>query len=305
MKLKAIFVSIILTLIVIAGVGFGQGRRGLPEGVVVHRDVAYVSGGHERQKLDLYLPKAEKKLPLIIYVHGGAWLAGSKEFNAPLGYLAEDYAVASINYRLSQHAQFPAQIEDCKTAVRWFRANADKYDIDPNNFGAWGESAGGHLVAMLGTTGDVNDFDKGENTGVSSKVQAVADYYGPTDLLQMDEHRLADGMVHNAADSPEAKLIGGPVQENKEKAARANPITYVSKGDAPFLIIHGDSDPLVPCHQSELLEVALKKAGVPVEFYVVKGGGHGGFRDPNVPRLTKEFFDKHLKKIQPEAKSEQ
>ncbi len=305
MKLQAFFVSITLACIVIAGVGLGQNRRRAPEDVVVHRDVAYVEGGHKRQKLDLYLPRTEKKLPLIIYVHGGAWLAGSKEFNVPFEYLRDGYAVASVNYRLSQHALFPAQIEDCKAAVRWLRANADKYNIDPNNFGAWGESAGGHLVALLGTSGDVNDFDKGGNTGVSSRIQAVVDYFGPTDFLQMDEQRLAEGMVHNAADSPEAKLIGGPVQENKEKAARANPVTYVSKGDAPFLIIHGDTDPLVPCHQSKLLEDALKKASVPVEFYIVKGGGHGGFRDPNVPRLTKEFLDRHLKRVQPKAKAEQ
>jgi len=305
MRSQAIFVSIILACIVIACGGFGQCRRGVPEGTRVYRDLPYVSGGHKRQKLDLYLPSGEKKLPLIIRVHGGAWLAGSKEYNVPLGYLKEGYAVASINYRLSQHSQFPAQIEDCKAAVRWLRANADKYNIDANSFGAWGESAGGHLVAMLGTTGDVNDFDRGERPGVSSRVQAVVDYFGPTDFLQMDECRLADGMVHNAADSPEAQLIGGPVQENKEKVARANPITYVSKDDAPFLIIHGDADRLVPCHQSKLLEAALKKAGVPVLLYIVKGEGHGGFKDPNVPKLTKEFFDKQLKGIQPETKAEQ
>ncbi len=295
MKLKAVFVSIILTLIVIVGVGLGQNKQRLPEGVKIYRDIAYINGGHKRQKLDLYLPKSEKKQPLIIYVHGGAFLEGSKEFNVPFGYLRDGYAVASINYRLSQHAIFPAQIEDCKAAVRWLRANADKYNIDPNNFGAWGESAGGHLVAMLGTTGDVNDFDIEENKGVSSRVQAVVDYFGPTDFLQMDERKPDGGMVHNAVDSPESKLIGGPIQENKEKVARANPITYVSEGDAPFLIIHGDSDPLVPCHQSELLEAALKKADVPVEFYIVKRAGHGGFKDPNVPKLTKEFLDRHLK----------
>jgi len=111
-------------------------------------------------------------------------------------------------------------------------------------------------------------------------------------------------MVHNAADSPESKLIGGPIRENKKKVARANPITYVSKGDAPFLIIHGDEDPLVPCHQSKLLEAALKKAGVPVEFYIVKGEGHGGFGDPNVPKLTKAFLDRHLKGTVAEKSSE-
>jgi acetyl esterase/lipase len=203
--------------------------------------------------------------------------------------------VASINYRLSQHAIFPAQIEDCKAAVRYLRSNAQKYNLDPNCFGVWGASAGGHLVALLGTTGDVNEFNSGENLAVSSRVQAVVDYFGPTDLLQMDDHRLPDGMAHNTPNSPESQLVGGPIQENKEKVAKANPITYVTKDDAPFLIVHGDSDPLVPHHQSELLEAVLRKAGVPVSFYTVKGAGHGGFTDPNVPKLTKEFFDKHLK----------
>ncbi len=298
MKSQAIFVWLMLALV--ASIGIAQQpkqseRPRVPEGTIVHRDLPYVTDGHERQKLDLYLPKAEEELPLIIWIHGGAWLAGSKDNGIPLGYLADGYAVASINYRLSQHAIFPAQIEDCKAAVRWLRANAQKYNLEANHFGAWGPSAGGHLVAMLGTTGDVNAFDVGEHLEVSSRVQAVADYFGPTDFLQMDEHRPSNGMIHNTPDSPESQLVGGYIQENKEKVAKANPITYVTKDDAPFLVIHGDSDPLVPHHQSELLEAALKKAEVPVSFYTVKGAGHGGFRDPNVPKLTKQFFDKHLK----------
>jgi acetyl esterase/lipase len=297
MKSQLIFISV--TLAFIAFFAIAQPRQAarlhLPEGTIVYYNLPYVANGHERQKLDLYLPRAEKKLPLIIWVHGGAWLAGSKTDGVPLDYLYDGYAVASINYRLSRHAIFPAQIQDCKAAVRWLRANAQKYNLDPNCFGAWGPSAGGHLVALLGTADDVNEFDVGENLTVSSRVQAVADYFGPTDFLQMEEHRLPNGMVHNTPDSPESRLIGGYIQDNKDKVAKANPITYVTKDDAPFLIVHGDMDPLVPHHQSELLEAALKEAGVPVSFYTVKGGGHGGFRDPNVPKLTKEFFDKHLK----------
>jgi acetyl esterase/lipase len=265
------------------------------EGPIVYRDLPYVTNGHQRQKLDLFLPRGQEKLPLIIRIHGGAWLGGSKEGEWPNDYLHFGYAVARINYRLSQHAIFPAQIEDCKAAVRYLRANAQKYNLDPNRFGVWGASAGGHLVALLGTTGDINEFDVGENLSVSSRVQAVADYFGPTDFLQMQAHRLPGGMDHNSPDAPESKLIGGYIQDNPEKVAKANPITYITKDDPPFLIIHGDVDPLVPHHQSELLEAALKKAGVPVTFYTVKGGGHGGFRDPNVPKLTREFFEKHLK----------
>lgn len=303
MKSQAIFILIMLIFIATVGTAQQSQRQQIPEGTIVHHDVPYVAGGHERQKLDLYLPKEGHNLPLIIWIHGGAWLSGDKANGVPLNYLANGYAIASIDYRLSQDAIFPAQIQDCKAAVRWLRANAGKYDLDPNHFGAWGASAGGHLVAMLGATSDVNEFDIGEHLNVSSRVQAVVDYFGPTDFLQMDEHRLPNGMVHNTPDSPESKLIGGNIQENKEKVQQANSITYVTKEAAPFLIVHGDTDPLVPHHQSELLEAALKKAGVPVSFYTVKGGGHGGFKDPNVPKLTEEFFEQHLKSAQPKAKS--
>ena len=267
----------------------------LPDGAIVHRDLAYVVNGHERQKLDLYLPKDGTRLPLIISIHGGAFKAGSKEQAAPVAFLRQGYAIASINYRLSQHAKFPAQIEDCKAAVRWLRAHAAEYRLDPTRFAAMGSSAGGHLAAMLGTTGDVKEFDVGANLDRSSRVQAVVDNFGPTDFLQMDAHRLPNGMVHDTPDSPESELIGGAIQENKAKTPRANPITYITPGDPPFLIVHGDQDPLVPHHQSDLLQAALKKAGVPVTFYTVKGAGHGGFKDPKVPEMTREFLALHLK----------
>jgi acetyl esterase/lipase len=259
--------------------------------------VSYVTNGHELQKLDLYVPEAGTNFPLIIWVHGGAFRAGAKENGVPLQYLRDGYAVASINYRLSQDAIFPAQIQDCKAAVRFLRANARKFGIDGERFAAWGSSAGGHLVAMLGTAGGVKEFEVGEHLDTSSRVQAVVDYFGPTDFLQMEEHRLAGGMSHNGADSPESLLVGGPIQQSKERVARANPITYVTTNAPPFLICHGDKDPLVPHHQSVLLEAALKAAKVPVTFYTVKGGGHGRFEDPQVETLTREFLAERLKGI--------
>lgn len=275
--------------------GGGGPSSALPDGAVLHRDLAYVADGHERHKLDLYLPKNGQNLPLIINIHGGAFKMGSKEMGVPVEYLAKDYAVASINYRLSQHAVFPAQIEDCKAAVRWLRAHAGEYGLDPNRFAAWGSSAGGHLAAMLGTTGDTKEFDAGAHLDQPSRVQAVVDYFGPTDFLQMDAHRLPNGQLHDPADSPESLLVGGAIRENKDKTARANPITYVTKEDPPFLICHGDADPLVPHHQSELLAAALQAAGVPVNFYTVKGAGHGRFNDPKVVELTEEFLGRQLK----------
>ncbi len=261
----------------------------------VFRDLAYVQDGHERQELDLYLPASptEKPAPVIIWVHGGAWRAGSKDRCPAKRFVRLGYAVASINYRLSQHAIFPAQIQDCKAAVRWLRAHAKQYNLDPKRFGVWGASAGGHLVAMLGTAGDVKEFDVGAHLDRSSRVQAVCDYFGPTDFTKMND--FPGRMDHDAADSPESKLIGGPIQENAEKVERANPITYVTKDDPPFLIVHGDKDPLVPHNQSELLLAALKKANVKAKLHTVKDGGHGGFKRQEVEPLVTAFFAKHLK----------
>jgi len=262
----------------------------------VLRDTPYVTNGHERQKLDLYLPTGAGPFPVIIWVHGGAWLGGSKNNPPALRYLEQGYAVASINYRLSQHAIFPAQIEDCKAAVRWLRANAARHRLDPHRFAAWGASAGGHLVALLGTTGDTKQFEVGEHLEQSSAVQAVAEWFGPTDFLQMNPQAGPLGtMDHDAADSPESKLVGGPIRDNPDKVLRASPLHYVTHGDAPFLIVHGDKDPLVAHGQSQLLEAALKQANVPVQFYTVQGGGHGGFKDPQVDVLLDAFFEKHLK----------
>ena len=264
----------------------------LPEGVKAERNLEYVSGGHERNKLDLYLPEAAgKPLPLVVWIHGGAWQGGSKEGCPALPLLKKGYAVASINYRLSQHAVFPAQIEDCKAAIRWLRANAKKYHLDAGHIGVWGSSAGGHLVALLGTSGDVKELDgKGVNLDQSSRVQCVVDWFGPTDFTKM-------GGWHDGEKSPEARLIGGPVQANKEKAAKADPITYVSKDDPPFLIMHGEQDNTVPINQSELLHAALQKADVDSTFIRVPKAGHGGpgFNSPENTRKIEEFFDKHLK----------
>jgi acetyl esterase/lipase len=266
--------------------------------VRAHRDLAYVANGHERQKLDLYLPAQGENLPLIIWIHGGAFQMGSKEGSSddplPLDYLAQGYALASINYRLSQHAIFPAQIEDCKAAVRWLRAHAAQFNLDPTRFAAWGPSAGGHLSAMLGTTGHVTEFEVGQYLDVSSQVQAVVDYFGPTDFLQMDAQRLPAGQIHDTPDSPESVLVGGSIQENKTKVARANPITYVTDDAPPFLIVHGDRDPLVPYQQSILLVEALQKVGVDVTFYIVQGAGHGRFTDLRVLELTEKFLAKYL-----------
>jgi acetyl esterase/lipase len=274
----------------------------VPAGVRAQRDIAYVAGGHERHVLDLYVPdKADGPMPLIIWIHGGGWQNGSKDGCPPLrkGYAERGYAVASINYRLSSHATFPAQIEDCKAAIRWLRAHAEENNIDPTRFGVWGSSAGGHLVALVGTSGDVIEFDVGEYLDQSSRVQAVCDYYGPTDFKVFVT--TAGYERHAGANSPEAKLIGGAVLENKDKAASLNPITYVTKDDPPFLIVHGDKDRTVPINQSQLLFESLKKAGVSGHFHTIHGAGHGrpGFGAAEIETMVLAFFDKQLKSKSP------
>ena len=287
-----------ITLSVAIALSFVVSALGQIAGVKEHRDLVYVEGGHERNKLDLYLPeKAEGPLPLIIWVHGGGWQNGSKEGCPPLraGYVGQGYAVASINYRLSGHAVFPAQIEDCKAAIRWLRAHAKEYSLDPQRFGVWGSSAGGHLVALIGTSGDVKEFDVGANLDQSTRVQAVCDYYGPTDFTVFVT---TPGYESHSTDaSPEAKLIGGAVMQNKDKAARVNPITYVTKDDPSFLIVHGDKDPTVPINQSQLLFDALKKTEVSAHFHTIHGAGHGGpgFAGKNIDEMVRQFFAERLK----------
>jgi acetyl esterase/lipase len=270
----------------------------LPPGIKLLRDLAYVEGGHERNRLDLYLPeKAEGRLPVIVWIHGGAWWAGSKEGCPAVRFATQGHAVASINYRLSQHALFPAQIEDCKAAIRWLRANAEKYHLDPARVGVWGASAGGHLVALLGTTGGVKELEgSGGNLDQPSRVQCVVDWFGPSDFLTM-------GQQGDKPGSPVAKLIGGPVPDNQDKARRASPLTYVSKDAAPFLIMHGDKDNVVPLPQSERLADALKKAGAEARLEVIQGNGHGGpgFNTPESRKLIEDFFAKHLGKAGAES----
>jgi acetyl esterase/lipase len=177
-------------------------------------------------------------MPVLVWIHGGGWHRGSKRgsIGKLLPFARKSFFCISIDYRLSGEATFPAQIQDCKCAIRFLRAHAAKYSLDPERIGVWGSSAAGHLAALLGTSGDVKEFEGDEGwEGHSSCVQAVCDWYGPADLMSMLEQprRIDTG----AANSPESLLIGGPVWENPEKAAMASPVSHVSKDDPPFLIM--------------------------------------------------------------------
>lgn len=241
----------------------------VPEGVRVLRGRKYVRNGHERQKLDLYLPESTRPLPVLVWIHGGGWSGGDRSNPPILDFTGDGYAVVSVGYRLSGDAIFPAQIHDLKAAIRWLRANSATYNLDPDRIGVVGASAGGHLAALLGTSGGHAGLegDLG-NPEQSSEVQCVVDLFGPSDLTRMGRRR-------DQKKSPEARLIGGPIDRNRGRAERAAPLRYVDAGDAPFLILHGDADPVVPLEQSRRLRDALRDAGVEATLLTEPGGGHG------------------------------
>lgn len=264
----------------------------LPENVELLRDVEYGKGGGRALRMHILRPKQQAKaaMPVLVWIHGGGWRAGNKNGGIPrlAPFAARGYFCASVEYRLSQEAKFPAQIEDCKCAIRYLRAHAKKYHLNANKIGVWGASAGGHLVALLGTSGDVKKLEgNGGWPDQSSRVNAVCDFCGPSELFVLARNS-------KGAKNPVAQLLGGPVSEKKELAKEASPVTYVSKDDPPFLIVHGDKDRLVPQNQAELLNKTLQKAGVESTLYIAEGRGHGlAGRDIN--QRVRAFFDRHLK----------
>jgi acetyl esterase/lipase len=276
----------------------------LPPGVCVERDIQYVPGGDEAQRLDLYLPEkpTERPMPLIVHIHGGGWRGGSKAGCPMLNSIARGYAVASVEYRFSNKAIFPAQIQDCQAAIRWLRANSKKYNFDADHVGVTGGSAGGHLCALVGTAGGKKAFAPiGGNEAQSDRVQAVCDIYGPANFNTVMQQAEADKNIRNifkfnTPGDPYSGLIGVSLGSDKQKGDAVSPVHYVSKDNPPFLILHGTFDALVPYAQSEELSTALKAKGVAVWLQTLPGSGHGGpaFGKPAVSALIQNFFDKHL-----------
>lgn len=271
----------------------------LPPGVKVIRDLRYADGSATAHLLDLYVPvHATQPRPLLIWVHGGGYSKGDKS-PCPAALIVPDgFVVAAVNYRLSTEAPFPAQIFDLKGAVRWLRAHAPEYGIDPHRLGVWGGSSGGHLAALLGTSGDVPKLEGnvGGNLDQSSRFQAVCDWYGPTDMSKIYEEASPDNRFKQHPElSPIALLFGGLDKATPQMLQLANPIAYVTKDNPPFLIMHGDHDNLVPIAQSQLLVDALHHAGVPCEFQIVKGAGHGkGFTLMSAGMKVRSFLIDHL-----------
>ncbi|QDT04582.1 Carboxylesterase NlhH [Rubripirellula lacrimiformis] len=273
----------------------------MPDDVQMLRDVVFGQGGGRDLKMHIVMPKqaAKSPMPVYIWVHGGGWQGGTKEGGVgqliPLA--RSGFVTATIEYRLTGEAAFPAQIEDCKCAIRYLRAHAEKYKIDKDRVAVGGSSAGGHLAALLGTSGGVAEF---EGTGgwadQPSNVNAVVDLYGPTDILRFVTTPGFEG--HNRDGSPESRLLGGGVvAENLDGIKRVNPITYVDQNDPPFLIIHGTADRTVPLNQSQRMHDALKSSKIDSTLHIIQGAGHGGpgFAEPKIREMQKSFLMRVLR----------
>lgn len=300
--------------------------------VLVYRDLEYASyelnGLKYRLFLDLYQPEqlSQGSLPLLIFIHGGGWFENSKEDCPGNTFAKYGYAVACIDYRLGDPngcpdvLTFPNQIHDVKAAVRWLRQNADHYRINPNRFGAFGDSSGGHLAALLGTSSSIKNLEGPQNLGFSDAVQAVSVWYGPVDVTQspivFDDNPCLSDIVqlnekYGGEETPYfywtlawGTFLGGSLTDQAvlNRAAQASPLTYIGSDDPPFLIIQGKEDQMIPVGQSDLLVTALNAAGVDTIFVNPPGVGHGylsGAGDDVMPEIlqpTLSFFDQYLKR---------
>jgi acetyl esterase/lipase len=256
-------------------------------------DVVYAKAGGAELKLDLARPaKAEALVPALLVIHGGAWRSGNKADLRPL--LSEcaqrGYLAVSPQYRFCPKDPFPAQIHDVKAAVRWIKTNAKKYGVDPERVGAMGFSAGGHLALMLGLTSPSDGLEGDVSAGApDSRVKAVVNYFGPTDLAAKDIPEICKPWVRD--------LLGGSPQEKPEAAAKASPLTFVSNDDAPVLTFQGTKDPLVPYNQGIKLADAMSSAGVPGRVELIIGAQHGwaGVELERTREETFRFLDRYLK----------
>lgn len=271
--------------------------------VQVEKDIIYGKGGDIELQLDLARPEGEGPFPVIVFIHGGGWYQGNRQ-----GHLDDiqegarrGYVAATVSYRLMQFDEaqkettiatpnFPAQVHDVKAAIRWLRANADKYHVDPNRIGVTGQSAGGHLSLMLGLT-DAEDELEGEggHPEQSSRVQAVVNVFGPTEMKSCYEGSAVSWIFR--------LFTGGTPEEVPETYREASPVTYVTEDDPPILTLHGDKDQLVPITQATMLDERMKEAGADHTLLILEGAGHGfgGEHQQQAQDAMWAFFDKHLK----------
>lgn len=277
-----------------------QNRTVLPAGLTVHQDIAYVEGGHHRQLLDLYLPSnadPSKPLPLVIWIYGGGWHKGTKaQFTFQSGLLEKGFAVAAINYRLTRHAAAQDQIHDSNAAIRYLRANAERYGLDPERFGVWGSSAGGHLASLVAAGSDIPALQGQLGTiDISSRTQAAMIWHGPSDMFKMFEFVESQKPNVNWAKQPLHKLFDGLPETKASLIKLGSPVNHITTDDPPFFMMHADGDPIVPLNQSEILQERLRAAGVSAELHIVRRDIHGAFTDSAELELVSQFFEQHPK----------
>lgn len=310
MQRRGMGLDLVLVAMVInfAGAAVSAGNT---ERMSLRSGIPYAATSDPRQTLDIYLPEQRtegRALPVIVFVHGGGWVGGSKA--AGRGVLqpyveSGDYAGVSIGYRLAGAAPWPAPIHDCKAAIRWIRANATTYGFDPERIGVIGSSAGGTLALLLGVAGDVKELEgqEGPHLRTSSRVTCVVNKFGRLDFLAAPESARVDPTQAKALASRLALLFGGTVEEKAELARLASPLTHVSADDPPVLTLHGTADQTVPIVQSERYEAAAKRAGAAHLFVRIVGGRHG-VDHPEDRRRTRQFLNLHLRGIPAEISTE-
>jgi acetyl esterase/lipase len=271
--------------------------------VEIQLDLPYADTSNPKQAVDLYLPKkpnSTQPLPVVAFIHGGGWVNGDRiGYGAACVQMARtgDYAAVAVGYRLTKEASWPAQIHDCKAAIRWIRGHAKEFNLDPDRIAVWGSSAGGHLCSLLGTSGDVKELegDLGAFTTLSSRVHCVVNQCGPEDFnqaLMFDP----EGKP-NFADDAVSGLLGGSALDKPAEAKAASPITYVTRDDPPFLTIHGTADQRVAYRHAETLHAALQKTGVPSLLLPITGGNHGSVGHPEAKKRGEQFVASQLRGV--------
>ena len=300
--IRNLIVFITLVLIAILPFVTSVHRENLSSGVRIIRNISYSNNPLDpEQNLDLYIPrtKSNKMLPVIVWIHGGGWIEGDKLDSPALELAQKGFASCSINYRLAPKNIFPAQLHDCKAAIRWLRAHGQEYGIDDRAIGVWGVSAGGHLALMLATTMGMKDMEGNlGNNQVSSDIQACCDWCGPADLVNFKD-QCSPEAIFSKFSPPDLvdALLGGPVDERKELAIQASPITYVTNAQTkcpPILIMHADNDPIVPFIQSQDLANLLTSKKLPVTMIKVNSDKHV-FLNADTFKTVTEFFANHLR----------